>query len=68
MIVTASSIDRIDDVVTERLMAAADAHADELYGRCMDDTDIDNAAERGEADDHAIWLSEDEGVDAGGEW
>ena len=55
MTITANNISTIDDIVTERLMAAADAY----YERDMEYVCIDEAAARGAADDHAIWLSED---------
>ena len=55
MTITANNISTIDDIVTEHLMAAADAH----YERDMEHVCIDTINARGEADDHAIWLSED---------
>ena len=52
-------MDHIDDVVTERLMDAADAHAEALYGEDAHATDIDVVAAVDEADEHAYRLSED---------
>lgn len=49
----------IDDVVTERLMAAADAHAEELYGEDAHAADIDVVAAVDAANEHAYRLSED---------
>ena len=52
---TIEDVDRVADMMDERLMAAADAH----YERYEEHEDVDAVAERGVADDHAVRLAED---------
>ena len=55
------TMSNIDEVVTDRLMAAADAHAEALYGEVCEREDIDAVAVVDEANEHAYRLSEDVG-------